>query len=411
VDGAVPEDRDNPLILPGGKVDPVAIRALYKQLRDAKEASQDDSADASVDGAGHEPGEDDTLPEVTFVLQRDRQSRLDKYLTTRITFMSRTQIQRLIDGGSVLVNGAVGKASTKLRLGDEVRVTLPPPPSDEVVPEDIPLDVLAEDEHLVVINKHAGIIVHPARSENRGTMINALSYHFQHRTGGGLSKVGREFARPGVVHRLDRDTTGCIVFAKTEEAHWKIAAQFEKRTTDKRYLAIVAGHVEPAVQVIDLPLGPHPSRSKGTREKQVVRHDHLGKASVTICRVRERYRLHRRAVGDQHFTLVELELKTGRTHQIRVHLSHSGWPIVGDDLYGGRGFEMPGTGGNGPSVIERQMLHAALLCFDHPTTGELTVASAPPPADMRSLIAHLRSEGEPVAVDAPQSVPLPRFGL
>ena len=400
--------QDNPLILPGGKVDPVAIRALYRQLRDAKVALDQD---ATTDAGGDETGDDDTLPEVTFVLQRDRQSRLDKYLTTRITFMSRTQIQRLIDGGSVVVNGTAGKASTKLRLGDEVRVALPPPPSDEVVPEDIPLDVLLEDEHMIVINKRPGIIVHPARSENRGTMINALSYHFQHRTGGGLSTVGREFARPGVVHRLDRDTTGCIVFAKTEEAHWKIAAQFEKRTTDKRYLALVAGHVEPAVQVIDLPLGPHPSRSKGTREKQVVRRDHLGKPSVTICRVRERYRLHGRAVGDQQFTLLELELKTGRTHQIRVHLSYNGWPIVGDDLYGGRAFEYPASNGIESTAISRQMLHAALLCFDHPITGALTVANAAPPRDMRALIAYLREEGQPEAVVAPQSVPLARFGL
>lgn len=363
-DGSTPFE--SPFILPGGKVDPDAIRV-------------------AAEAAG-----DDELPRVRFVLQRDLKSRLDKYLTSRIAFMSRTQLQRLIDEGGVTVNDAPAKASTKLRLGDEVEVVVPPPPSREIQAEQIPLTVLFEDEHLIVLNKQPDIIVHPARSELRGTMINALAWHFQNVSGGSLSGVGEEFARPGVVHRLDRHTSGCIVFAKTDEAHWKLGRQFELRQVDKRYLAITHGAIEPATDVLEFPIGPHPSREKGFREKYVVRHDELGKHAVTIYRVRERYRLHERPVGDQDFSLVELELKTGRTHQIRVHLSYLGFPIVGDDMYSGRPFVTRG----GETVIARQALHAATLAFRHPIHGDLLTFTAPLRLDMAALVGKLREQSE-----------------
>lgn len=369
------------LILPGGKVNPEAIqRAL------------DESGSTDDDGA---------LRRVVFELRRDLKSRLDKYLTTRITFMSRNQLQRLIDEGGVTVNGRQPKASTVLRAGDVIEVVVPPPPSGVIRPEEIPLDVLYEDTHLIVLNKAPDIIVHPARSENSGTMINALAWHFRNRSesGGELSTVGNEFARPGVVHRLDRHTSGCIVFAKDDEAHWKLGHQFEHRRVDKRYLAVVQGKVEPIVDVIEAPIGPHPSREKGYREKYVVRHDELGKPSVTICRVRERYRLHERPVGDQHFSLVELELKTGRTHQIRVHLSHLGYPIVGDDMYGGRPF----VDRDGRTIIARQALHAATLGFSHPITGEPMKFTSPLRGDMGELVRALRACGEHETLDPPGS--------
>lgn len=378
------------LIKPGGKVDPDALRAAVEAAR----------ADGDAEG----------LPTVRFELQRDLKARLDKYLTSRITFMSRTQLQKLISDGGVTVNGRAAKASTSLRLEDVVEVVVPPPPSGEIEPEDIPLDVLFEDGHMIVLNKSPDIIVHPARAENSGTMVHALAWHFLHNTGGGLSKVGKEFARPGVVHRLDRQTSGCIVFAKDDEAHWKLSKQFEKRTADKRYLAVVHGRVEPDAHVIDAPIGPHPSREKGYREKYVVRHDDLGKPSLTICRVRERYRLHDRAVGDQDFTLVELELKTGRTHQIRVHLSHLGWPIVGDDMYGGRAFVDGDRAEGDRVVIDRQSLHAALLALRHPISGKDHVFVAPLRGDMLDLIATLRrGQVEPVHVEG--TVPMGRLGL
>lgn len=381
------------LLLPGGKVDPEAIHRAIEEARDRARASSGESAE-------------EELPRVVFTLKRDLQTRLDKYLTSRITFMSRTQLQRLIESGGVQVNERKAKPSTKLVLGDRVEVVVPPPPDKTIRAEEIPLDVLFEDRHLIVLNKRPDIIVHPARSELSGTMINALAWHFAHVSGGALSGVGEEFARPGVVHRLDRHTSGCIVFAKDDESHWKIGQQFEKRRVDKRYLALVQGRVEPDGQVIDLPLGPHPSREKGYREKNVVRHDDLGKPSVTICRVRERYAAQSSARTQvAAFSLVELELKTGRTHQIRIHMSYNGWPIVGDDMYDGKHLTL----GDG-AAIERQMLHAGLLAFAHPITGEALVFTAPLPVDMAAAIAHLRAGGvEAVHVDG--TVPLARFGL
>jgi 23S rRNA pseudouridine1911/1915/1917 synthase len=385
-------------ILPGGAVDGEAMR---KALDAAAEAGLED---------------DEELRRVVFSLRRDLQKRLDRYLTDRITFMSRTQLQRLIDEGGVLVNQRIPKASTVLRQGDVVEVVVPPPPSGEIPPEDIPLDILFEDEHMLVLNKPPDIIVHPARSNLHGTLVNALAFHFRHRsaTGGELSAVGKEFARPGVVHRLDRNTSGCIVFAKRNEAHWKLGHQFEHRRVDKRYIAVVHGKVEPNVQVIDLPLGPHPSREKGYREKTVVRHDELGKNAVTICRVRERYRIDDRFLkgprnggptDTTHFTLVELELKTGRTHQIRVHLSHLGWPIVGDDMYGGRPFHDAA----GRELMDVQALHACTLGIRHPISDEAMIFTAPVRGELAPLLRELRamslavghSEQGGLSVDSP----------
>lgn len=368
--------------------------------------------------AASEEGEDDAeVRTVRFKLLRDLDKRLDKYLTDRITFMSRNQLQKLIDEGGVTVNGRTPKSSTKLNSGDVVEVVVPPPPPTEIQPEDIPLEVLYEDPHLIVINKAPDIIVHPARSHNKGTMINALAFHFREKSkiGGGLSTVGKELARPGVVHRLDRNTSGVIVFAKTEEAHWKLGHSFEHRRVDKRYIAVVHGLVEPDIDVIDLPLGPHPSREKGYREKYVVRHDELGKPSVTVCRVRERYAFapvegalapampqvsngwakeasqSSRKKGpnpEAGCSLIELELRTGRTHQIRVHMSHQGWPIVGDDMYGGREY----ADATGNVLIARQALHACILGFEHPITGEKMKFTAPLRGDMASLVHDLRAK-------------------
>lgn len=386
-------------VLPGGKVDAEAIRRAL--------------ADAEASGAAAD--DDAELRTVTFTLQRDLQKRLDKYLTDRITFMSRNQLQKLIVEGGVLVNGRQPKSSTVLRAGDTVEVVVPPPPSKDIVPEDIPLDVMYEDACMIVLNKQPDIIVHPARSHLTGTMLSALAWHFQRGAspppgqsrgtglppGDGappgsaaprLSTVGAEFARPGVVHRLDRHTSGCIVFAKQDEAHWKLGHQFEYRQVDKRYMAVVAGKVSPPVEVVELPIGPHPSREKGFREKYVVRHDELGKHAVTIYRVRERYvvpNVKRRdgTMGDEHYCLVELELKTGRTHQIRVHLSELGYPIVGDDMYGGRPF----VNADGDTLIARQALHATILGIKHPISGEPMVFTAPLRGDMAALVKYLRA--------------------
>lgn len=368
------EESENPDIFDGGgKVDQNALFELYEKSEEAA-------------------GDDETPVAIRFELQRDLKKRLDKYLVDRIPFLSRTSLQELIHEQAVTVNGRVPKPSTKLRKGDVVVATLPPPPSTELVAEDIPLDVLYEDDHLIVINKHDDIIVHPARGNKSGTIINALAWHFLHRSSGSLSEVGKEFARPGVVHRLDRHTTGVMVAAKTETAHWRLGKQFEERKTEKRYLAVVHGRLEPHADVIDLPLGHHPT----LKEKYAVRWDHTGKASVTTYRVREVYAS---TTGGHEFTLVELELKTGRTHQIRVHLSHLGYPIVGDDLYGGKFVtygELAGPAGLNhfsprDPLIRRSALHAAMLGFTHPISNVPLTFQAPLPPDMKSLLAALRA--------------------
>ncbi|MEK6702290.1 MAG: RluA family pseudouridine synthase [Planctomycetota bacterium] len=409
------DPRDQPLageslLARSGQVDPDAILAA---IEEAQETGDDDA----------------NLRTVRFEIRRGVEKRLDKYLTERITFLSRNQIQQLIDDGGVTVNGRKPKASTKLSADDVVDVVVPPPPSKGTQPEDIALDIMFEDEHIIVLNKQPDIICHPARAHRSGTLINALAFHFQNRSkfGGDLSEVGTEFARPGVVHRLDRDTTGCIVFAKSNEAHWKLGHQFEQRRVDKRYLAVVHGRIEPVVDVIDLPIGPHQSKEKGYREKQVIRHDELGRNAVTIYRVRERYNTvkppaeaslasfpggppagwnapapearRKKAVHvppdlDTRYSLVELELKTGRTHQIRVHLSYLDWPIVGDDMYAGVDKLPDPASPDGPPLIARQALHAAMLGFTHPITSEPMQFTAPLRGDLLALVWSLRSRSQ-----------------
>lgn len=371
-DSSVPaDDRTTNIVNDGGKVDPRRLETIYESNR-----------------------KQDGPVTVVFTLSRDLDKRLDRYLVDRIPWMSRTKLQELIGAEAVTLNDRVPKSSTHVRLGDVVEVLLPPPPSSDLPAEEIPLEILHEDDHLIVINKQDDIIVHPARGHQSGTIINGLAWHFQNVSGGGLSDVGRNNARPGVVHRLDRHTSGVMVAAKDDTTHWKLGKQFEERKTRKRYLALVHGSVEPAADVIDLPLGMHPTQ----RQRYAVRHDEAAKDSVTIYRVRERY---------EGFTLVELELRTGRTHQIRVHLSHLGWPIAGDDWYGGKHLvlgdvvmssaklDMPRS----TPLLTRQALHATLLGFEHPANQEQVEFIAPLPEDLRRTIGLLRTHR---FIDAPR---------
>jgi len=385
-------DEARSLILPGGKVDADAVRLVI--------GAGDDAEAEGTEGEG--------LCRVTFRLSRDLDKRLDRYLTDRITFMSRNQLQRLIEVGGVTVNGRAPKASTRLRLNDVVEVAVPPPPPTEIQPEAIPLDILYEDDRFIVVNKQPDLIVHPARSHHSGTLLNALVHHFQSKGGSALSSVGKDKARPGVVHRLDRDTSGVMVVAKDDEAHWKLGRQFENRAVDKRYLALVHGAVENDADVIEAPIGPHPSKVRGQREKMVVRHDDLGKHAVTVYRVRQRY-----SIAGERFTLVELELKTGRTHQIRVHMTHLGYPLVGDDMYTGKHLDLgalfPGASGR----LERQALHATLLGVHDPITNAPLVFTAPLAPDLLAVVRLLRTHAEcsPVltvpgaTVDLAQAIP------
>ena len=279
-------------------------------------------------------------------------------------------IQKQIGAGSVKVNGKVVKPSFKLSPGDEIDLTLPELPSKEIEPEDIPLNIIYEDDDVIIINKQADMVVHPARSNTHGTLVNALVFYSNM-----LSSGLGEF-RPGIVHRLDKDTTGVMVVARNDMAQWKIAKQFERRQVKKTYLAIVHGTPELTADRISAPLGVHPR----TREKYAIRPE-TGKESITFYEVVESFR---------SFSMLKLTPKTGRTHQIRVHLSYMKHPIVADDMYGGKlvyswQLKDAETAVEEP-VISRFALHASTLEFKHPTTEKVVKFEAPLPEDMQNLL-------------------------
>lgn len=303
--------------------------------------------------------------------------RLDKYLRGRFPHLSRMTIQRLIRQGAVTVNGQPTKPSYEMGAGDVIEMVLPPPEPAEVIPEDIPLDILYEDEHIIAVNKPAGMICHPAHAAQRGTLVNALAFYARQ-----LSHGSDPF-RPGIIHRLDKNTTGVILTAKTDEAHWRLALQFERRTVHKTYLALVEGELELDGDTIDAPIGVHPV----VREKfAVLAHANridLAKDAITRYEVLERFR---------GYTLVKLLPRTGRTHQLRVHMSWIGHPVVGDTLYGGRPiseFDIAGQGSREP-MLRHQALHAWKIRFRHPIREEWMEIEAPLPPVMRTLIELLR---------------------
>jgi 23S rRNA pseudouridine1911/1915/1917 synthase len=297
-------------------------------------------------------------------------SRLDTYLASQIQTWSRARLQRLIENEDVIVNGRSAKASYRLRKGDEVEVELVASPVEIFAPENIPLEIVHEDESLIVVNKPAGLVVHPAAGIHSGTLANALAFHFQNLP----ASAGP--IRPGIVHRLDRDTSGLLVVAKTEEALENLSEQFRDRTVFKSYIALVHGRVDNASGRIDQPLARDPSNR--TR-MAVVRG---GRSALTLYKVRKHY---------QRFTLLDVELKTGRTHQIRVHLMWLHHPVVGDETYGG------GRDNNIQDArlrsrvrnLGRHFLHAERLAISHPKTGERLQFEAPLPTDLSDLLLQL----------------------
>lgn len=303
-------------------------------------------------------------------------SRLDWFLAQQFPGFSRVQLRRAIDADGVRVNGKKTKASSHVHAGQRVSVLLPDIPQEGPQAEDIPLDVLFEDCQIAAINKPPGMVVHPAKGHWSGTLASALRYHFEH-----LSSLGGPI-RPGIVHRLDRDTSGVIVVAKTDEAHRQLALQFEQRTVDKEYFAIVAGRPDRDRDTIDQPIGPHPH----TREKMAIR------PSASASReARSFYEVVERFDG---FATVRISPKTGRTHQIRVHLAHIGCPVLCDKQYGGRSLitlgELSRDADLQEPLLSRQALHAARIAFVHPTTGEPLEFVAPVPDDLERVIAALR---------------------
>lgn len=332
------------------------------------------------------PGE-----QVEFVVEAEKAGeRLDRFLVDRLPHLSRSSLARTIDKGLVRVDGVTAKASLKLKEASRVCFAMPEPPRDGPQAEDIPLEFLYLDELMAGVNKPPGMVVHPAKGNWKGTLAGALRWHLeqQHQaadgtpTVTGLSTFGGP-TRPGIVHRLDRDTSGVIAVARTEQAHQALAKQFERRTVAKTYLAITHGAPELDADEIDLPIGIHPYQ----RERMAVRRDHsTSREAVTRYEVVERF--------GRKAALVRLAPKTGRTHQIRVHLAAVGTPVLCDALYSGRS-TIPASffGGRaeGPPLIERQALHAARLEIDHPGSGERLTLEAPLPADMQGVLEHLRS--------------------
>jgi 23S rRNA pseudouridine1911/1915/1917 synthase len=303
-----------------------------------------------------------------------KERRIDKYLHGRFSNFSRVMLQEIIKEGGVKVNGKVVKPSFKISPADIIELTLPELPGKDILAQDIPLNIIYEDDDIIVLNKQPDMIVHPARGNTYGTLVNALVFHSDK-----LSSGLGEF-RPGIVHRLDKDTTGVMVVAKNDTAQWKIAKQFEQRKTKKSYLAIVHGVPELTADRINAPLGVHPR----IRERYAIRPE-IGKEAITFYEVVESFR---------GFSLLKMTPKTGRTHQIRVHLSYIKHPIVADDMYGGK-LVYPWQLADGEPtvqepVINRVALHAWTLEFTHPTTKKLVKFEAPLPEDMQNLLNMLR---------------------
>jgi 23S rRNA pseudouridine1911/1915/1917 synthase len=303
------------------------------------------------------------MPERIIALHADMRERLDKFVAARVSDLSRTAVQRLIDDGFVTVNGVVTGAAHKVGQGDQIVVRVPPPAPATIEAEDIPLSIVYEDADLIVIDKPAGLVVHPAAGHARGTLVNAILAHAPD-----LKGVGGEM-RPGIVHRLDKDTSGLIVVAKHDTAHRDLQRQFKSRLIQKVYLALVEGRLAPREGIVDAPI----ARDRAHRKRMAVSAD--GRPSRTRYKVISNWRL-----GEAAYTLVEVYPETGRTHQIRVHFAWLGHPLVGDTLYGRRKPSLP---------IGRQFLHAARLTLRLPSTGKERTFESPLPDDLERVLTTL----------------------
>jgi 23S rRNA pseudouridine1911/1915/1917 synthase len=302
----------------------------------------------------------DKLNQSLSVNQDQKGRRLDAFLADAMPEISRSQWKILIQDGRVLVNGGRCKPNHKLKADDAVVWSIPEETSSEVLPEDIPLDILFEDESLLVLSKPPGLVVHPAAGNEAGTLVNALLFH---------DPVFKTVERAGIVHRLDKDTSGVMVVAKSDTAMAELQRQFKARETEKEYIALVWG-APPAAGRIETRIGRHPAHRK---KMAVLKED--GRIAISNYETRERF---------DETALMRVKIETGRTHQIRVHMAHLGYPVVGDAVYGrARKHRLP-------AVPERQMLHAARLAFTHPVTGKRLSFEAPLLNDMRQLLEGLR---------------------
>lgn len=297
--------------------------------------------------------------------------RLDKALAEAMPELSRMQWQRLIKEGRVLVGGKGGKPSQKLTGGELIFADIPESVESDLTPEEIPLDIRYEDEDIIVVNKPAGMVVHPGTGHESGTLVNALLAHCPDLPGVGDTK------RPGIVHRLDKDTSGLLVVAKSDQALRYMQRQFKKRTVGKQYIALVYGQIQPPAALIDAPIGRDPQQ----RKKMAVIAP--GSPRATSARARPAQTQYRSLVSFDDYTLVECTIMTGRTHQIRVHLSYVGYPVVGDRIYGRRKQTLP---------LKRHFLHAAVLTFRRPADEQEMTFAAPLPPELQSILDDLTED-------------------
>lgn len=290
--------------------------------------------------------------------------RIDTYIPGIMEDMSRSYIQKLISDGFVTVNGMPVRSKYKVNENDQIVIEIPETVVYEAMAQDIPIDIIFEDDQIIVVNKPRGMVVHPAPGNFDGTLVNALLYHCN----GRLSSING-IERPGIVHRIDKDTSGILVIAKTDIAHRFLGAKFAEHDIDREYIALVRGVVSENGARIDAPIGRHP-----TDRKKMAVNTRNGKNAVTHFTVEKRYR---------KATLIKAKLETGRTHQIRVHLSYIGHPVIGDEVYGGikKGHSIKG-----------QALHAGRLGFEHPSTGEKMIFEAEPPEEFKRLMKELEDE-------------------
>lgn len=308
------------------------------------------------------------------VMEDDHGKRFDYFVAEKIENCSRSFIAELISDGYIFVNSREKKPSYKLKAGELVSGSIPPPPEVDFEPENIPLDILHEDDDLIVLNKQAGIVVHPAPGNWSGTLVNGLLYHFPD-----IDNQDHEM-RPGIVHRLDKDTSGALVVAKNRHVHMKLSEAFKSRAVCKEYVAVIYGDIKDDSGVIELPIGRH----KVDRKKMSV-NSPKGKPAETHWFVEERYGC---------ATKIKLNIKTGRTHQIRVHCQSAGHPVVGDPVYSGKKNSFVKKYGKKNELIykqvKRQMLHSRFLQFEHPRTKEVVSFEAPVPEDINDLIRKLK---------------------
>ncbi len=304
------------------------------------------------------------MNEVVFDISPEmEEERIDKCISSYMEDLSRSYIQKVIKEGNVFVNDATVRANYRVKVDDRVRFVIPDSVEPDIPAQDIPLDVLYEDRDLLIVNKPKGMVVHPAPGHYEGTLVNAIMYHCK----GGLSGINGVM-RPGIVHRIDKDTTGSIIVCKNDEAHNAVAKLLKTHDITRRYRAVVHGNVKDARGTVDAPIGRHP-----VDRKKMAINEQNGKRAVTHYSVLERF---------GKYTYIECELETGRTHQIRVHMASIGHPLLGDAVYSGR---------KQPFHLEGQVLHAMTIGFVHPGSGEYVEFEAPLPAYFEALLQKLRT--------------------